>query len=624
MSKLAGIFYFDFRPTTAEDEARVCAALEGPEQRSLRMYRGHGLVMGHAATVADSSRDNGRCVSSDGFICTWDGRLDNRADLLSELQFDCPHEASDSDCALQAYRNRGTSGFYDLIGDWSAAVWDEQTRTVVLASDYAGIRPLYYHHGRDRLLWSSCLSDLVRWTGLNELDEDYVASFLTQGSAANRTPYQGLHPVPSGYAVCASKDRIVRRAFWDPPYHRETKFKDERCYEERLKGLFQQAVSVRLAKRGPSCAELSGGLDSSSIVCMASQLTAPGSASRPDLMTFSYTHESMKEERYFQEVERFCNCSGIHLQLEDYPFASANQVGNAAPSWWQPRFRELSRRMAKLDSSVLLTGQFGDFLMGNTVDDSDQVADYLQNAQFLQAAREAFSWSQSLRVPIYSILWRALRTNYSSWAAPSIAQSTCDRYGRIDSLASDFRKRVALSDSDRDPELRWQAAPPGRRRRFRMMSDMLSARVLQVPEALQHTSYTHPYAHRPLVEFMMTIPASVVCRPGEPRRLMRRTFAGLLPPAILRRKSKGAYHTAYRQALIPLASELLKRPADIRLVEYRYVDRNSFTDRLTRFAQGLDCNESQLRQLILFEFWLRGSGGTGVREMDETALSWIN
>jgi len=105
---------------------------------------------------------------------------------------------------------------------------------------------------------------------------------------------------------------------------------------------------------------------------------------------------------------------------------------------------------------------------------------------------------------------------------------------------------------------------------------------------------------------------------------MRRAFAGLLPPLILKRKSKTGYQAAYREALVPLAVELLKKPSDIRLVEYRYVDRSSLTERLTRFAQGLDCNEPQLRQLILFEFWLRGSGGPVDREMDEPALSWIN
>jgi hypothetical protein len=107
------------------------------------------------------------------------------------------------------------------------------------------------------------------------------------------------------------------------------------------------------------------------------------------------------------------------------------------------------------------------------------------------------------------------------------------------------------------------------------------------------------------VEFMLTIPPAEVCRPGEPRRLMRRAFAEFLPSAVLRRKSKAVYTTVYRQALMPLAAELLAKPGNIRLVDRGYVDRQSITERLTAFVQGLACNEPQLRQVLLFEFWLR-------------------
>jgi hypothetical protein len=336
----------------------------------------------------------------------------------------------------------------------------------------------------------------------------------------------------------------------------------------------------------------------------------------------SYTHEGSTDEKYFRTVERAYNLSSIHLQLEEHPFVAANRAGGAVPAWWEPRFRETARLMGRLGSSAYMTGQLGDFIMGNLVDDSDQVADYLQRHRFLQAVREAFSWSQSLRVPIYSILWRALRTNYSSWAAPSVT-TTCDPYQHIDSLAPEFRKRVDLSDYNRQSELRWQAASPSRRGRFRALNDMLSARLLQAPEWLQHVSYTHPFAHRPLVEFMLTIPPAVVCRPGEPRRLMRRAFAELLPPAILKRRSKTTYEQVYRQALVPMAAELLKRPGEMRMVESGYVDRRSVTERLTRFTQGLGCNASQLRQLILFEFWLRNRAHSG-DPVDDASMSRIN
>jgi len=173
----------------------------------------------------------------------------------------------------------------------------------------------------------------------------------------------------------------------------------------------------------------------------------------------------------------------------------------------------------------------------------------------------------------------------------------------VDSLMPDLQRRASPSGEDRG--YGWQAAGPGRRRRFRALSEMLQARLLQVPEALQHISYTHPFAHRPLVEFMLTIPPAVVCRPGEPRRLMRRAFAGLLPDSVRNRKSKAAYGGVYRQALLPLAAEMLREPRKMRLVEHGFVNRNSVTKRLTAFTQGLDSNEAQLRQIILLEFWLR-------------------
>jgi asparagine synthase (glutamine-hydrolysing) len=164
-------------------------------------------------------------------------------------------------------------------------------------------------------------------------------------------------------------------------------------------------------------------------------------------------------------------------------------------------------------------------------------------------------------------------------------------------LARYDRERLAIDDL--------RHAPPGRRRRFQSAAEFLQSRRLQTPEALEPLSYTHPYAHRPLVEFMLTIPARIVCAPGQPRRLMRRAFAGLLPPAVLNRKSKASYNPVFRSALLPMATALLKTPRKIELVERGLVDRASLLARLEKFRQGLDCNETQLRQVLLFEFWLR-------------------
>src|SRR6266404_4919996 len=114
MSKLAGMFYFDFRPLTTADEVQVYSALKepeqlrgpeqlrDPEQLSVRIYRSHGLLMGHAASVSDAGPENDCCMSSNGTICTWDGRLDNSEDLLTQRRFDSLPFGSGSHFALQA------------------------------------------------------------------------------------------------------------------------------------------------------------------------------------------------------------------------------------------------------------------------------------------------------------------------------------------------------------------------------------------------------------------------------------------------------------------------------------------------------------------------------------------
>ena len=71
------------------------------------------------------------------------------------------------------------------------------------------------------------------------------------------------------------------------------------------------------------------------------------------------------------------------------------------------------------------------------------------------------------------------------------------------------------------------------------MVETLEVRALECPEALQRRTCSHPFSHRPLVEYMMTIPPEIVYRPGEPRRLMRRALSGIVPQECSPKKVQG-------------------------------------------------------------------------------------
>jgi hypothetical protein len=253
-----------------------------------------------------------------------------------------------------------------------------------------------------------------------------------------------------------------------------------------------------------------------------------------------------------------------------------------------------------LGAKTILTGQNGDLVSGNWFDDSLQVAASLRRFRFGRACEEALAWSKIVGRPVYRVLWRALRAALPPVFSPEEIYTGPDGSYSPKSTATSLLSGEPESFFSND----WMQAAPERRRYFRSLTTLLELRTLQPPEPFQHLDYTHPFAHRPLVEFLMTVPADVLCRPGEPRRLMRSALSDLWPLKLQKRRSKGLFNTPWQEALRPLANVLLKS-GQLHLVERGFVDRTSVLSRLESLSAGLDCNEGQLRQIILLELWLR-------------------
>jgi len=540
-------------------------------------------------------------------VLHWDGRLDNRDDLLLLLRDRLQDDASNAALARATYERYGIEGFVRLIGDWSVVIRDNANRAIVLASDFAGVRPLYYHVRPERVFWSKNLSSLVEATGITDLDEDYIRRFLLFGGCPNRTPYKDIYPVPSGHAVILSSQGTTIRRFWNLPIGDEIHYRTERQYEEHLRALFREAVAVRLQTESPVLAELSGGLDSSSVVSMANHLMRSGGAKAPRLTGLSYTWRNSLDEPFIRAVESFCGIDGVHISTDDVPLLSEKQVGNAKPEILEPVNRSVAAAARGLGAKVILTGQNGDLMMGNWFDDSLQVTVSLRHLRIGQGCKEALAWSKIVRLPVYTVLWRAFRAALppalalsAIYAAPD---GSCMPKSTETSLVPAFGDRTADSEGDSFFSDAWMQARPERRKHFRSLTTMLELRTLQAPEPLQHLDYTHPFAHRPLVEFLMAVPPDVLCRPGEPRRLMRSSLSDLWPDKLQKRRSKGLFNAPWQEALKPLARVLLSA-RQLHLVERGFVDRANVLSRLERLSAGLDCNEAQLRQIILLELWL--------------------
>jgi asparagine synthase (glutamine-hydrolysing) len=538
-------------------------------------------------------------------VLHWNGRVDNGDDLWSGLQ---QHRADDAAIVLAAYERWGVKAFHKVIGDWSVVIFDASLRTIILASDYAGVRPLYYQSRPEGVRWSSSLEQLVAATGASELDSTYIAGFLTFGGYPHRTPYVGIRSVPAGHAVCLSSTSEVVQAFWDLPTADEIRYRDELRYEEQMRALFREAVAVRLATPAPIIAELSGGLDSSSVVCLANRLIQNRVVAARELSTVSFVHKGSRDLPFIRKVEAFCDVDGVHLDTQRTPLVASAFVGDVTPQPWIPLMLEVAKIAHHRGARVILTGQNGDLVTGNWFDDSLQVAGALRRGHIVEALTQSFAWSRVLKVPTAPILARALRATLSYGDGRhdlySVEGLLAPRRAET-SLVATFERTTGVDDARNMFSSRWTEAPPERRKHFRALSLLRELRTLQRPDSLEDLDYTHPFAHRPLVEFLLTIPADVLCQAGQPRILMRRAFEDLWPPAIRTRRSKSLFGGPWNDALRPMAIDLLASPRWL-VVERGWVDRVSLTTRLERLICGLACNEPQLRQIILLEYWLRG------------------
>jgi hypothetical protein len=249
-------------------------------------------------------------------------------------------------------------------------------------------------------------------------------------------------------------------------------------------------------------------------------------------------------------------------------------------------------------------------MMGNWFDNSLQVSASLRRFRIGQACEEALAWSKILRTPIYQILIRAFQAALPATLSPTAIYAAADGSyvpkNVETSLVHGFSGRTGLSESSFFSNA-WMQAPPERRKYFRALTTMLELRMLQPAELLQHLDYTHPFAHRPLVEFLMAVPSDILCRPGEPRRLMRSALSELWSANLRTRRSKGLFNAPRQEALRPQARVLLNA-SQLNLVHRGFVDDASFRSRLERLCAGLECNQSQLRQIILLELWLQNRG----------------
>jgi asparagine synthase (glutamine-hydrolysing) len=541
------------------------------------------------------------CVhTSPRVTIAWDGRLDNRDDLLLQLGTSSNVHTQDHEVACAVFERWGVDGLRRLVGEWSLAIWDRGHRTLHLARDYVGARPLYYYAGDRTVMWSSALGELVeRSEQSNALSEVFAAAFMTLRHSSAITPYGSVHAVPGAacmtFAARTGSTGTVS-TYWTPNGN-SIRYRDATQYDEHLRLLWSNAVRARLRGSDTTWAQLSGGLDSSAVVCMADALIKGGEVRASRLRTVSHvTLESPEgdERRFIAEVEARTGVRSDILGVEEHHDLIDDSLTWVTPFCSRGVGLATVQHVLRRGGRTLLSGHFGDNVMGCDVDNSVAVWDDVADGRWLRAMANLREWSRSTRKPIWEIASRVAAAGLSRTIAEPAAEGFDGRSMLTRELQRLVPDRATFDLGSVRPSKRDLAA-----------SVVQHAREAQLDIPIQPPgiAFAYPFLDRPLVEFALAIPGEQLSAPGETRALMRRAFDGLVPPRVLRRISKGYYPPSLTRAARSHAAAM--RPVDrLEVVQRGWIDGAALDRAIGLLVDGGSAGR-EVRRVLRLEEWLR-------------------
>ncbi|ACO32390.1 MULTISPECIES: asparagine synthase-related protein [Acidobacterium] len=557
-------------------------------------------------------------------VLTFDGRLDNSRELAEDLGLHVA-STSDSQIALTAFAHWGPSSFRRFTGDWAVAVWSECTNTIYLARDHAGTRTLYYRAKANELRWATYLDTFFSSTESPTLSEPYIAAYLAGQQIGELTPYQGIFAVPPGCSLAIRSGAIRVERHWSPLGESELAYSSEEEYDEHFLMLFRQAIERRTEDAPHVLAELSGGMDSTAIVCMSDHCQRKVDASAPLLDTVSYFDDeepSLDERRYFSHTETYRGKVGVHLDMSfsqktflPHDATRGRYLLPGADSLSIRREEQFHERVWRSDFRAILSGIGGDELLGGVPDRYPELASYLVEGAWASLLKQSLAWSLVNRDPIVETLLRTVgrtarlycQNPRAATPPPWLAHRTSGL--RANSVRTPFRCQDLVQYTPRQLE------------NARTWTAVMGTLPHSYPRILARPEYRYPYLDKDLVNFLLRVPASQLLRPGRRRFMMRRALVGIVPDEILERKRKAFQVTGPLRVLQRRQSEIESLFRDCRLAQQGFIEMDPFAAELKRCCNGQPSDWQAILRTIALEIWSRSGESIKTEEISEPNLA---
>jgi asparagine synthase (glutamine-hydrolysing) len=535
---------------------------------------------------------------------------------------------SDTEVVLRAYEEWGADCVRRLRGMFALAIHDRRPGAasngknrppdgprLFLARDRVGKKPLYYGRANDSLLFASEIKALLAHPSVRpRVNRHIIPLYLTYGYVpAPLTFFDGIYELPPGHTLTVAHGQVAVQQYWEIPGTGDcAPERSEDAYVDRVRGLLEEAVRVRLVSDVPLGAFLSGGLDSTAVVAVAMRLS-----SEP-IKTFAI---GFSDDPSFNELEHARSVARTYGTLHhefvvtpnaielmpklvwhyDQPFADSSAI----PSY-------LVAQLTREHVTVALTGDGGDelfagyerFAAARLAETYRRVPQFLQTAvaQLLGVLPESTTYNGFVRRARRFVQSAALplTERYLEWVG--IFQSGFIREILADGIALDplghFR---AYFDRGLDED------PISQLLRVNMKSYLPGDLLVKTDRMTMANALEArcPFLDQELLEFASNIPSELKLKGLTTKYILKRALEGLVPEAVIRRRKHGfgvPVGRWFRTCLRDYVRDTLLSPAALRRGYFR-------EETLRRLIEEHQCGKRdhghRLWALLTFEIWHR-------------------
>lgn len=284
MCGFAGVAGKGFAGSLGLEAVRRSAATivhRGPDGDGYYSDERSPLALAHRRlAIIDPERGAQPMKTTDGkLVVVFNGAIYNYLELRRELigKGHPISSYSDTEVLLYAFREWGEACVERFIGMFSFAIWDTESRRLFCARDRVGIKPFYYYFDGERLLFASEIKAILAEGSVKaQQNMDGMKDYLTfQFCLGGKTLFKGIQKLEPGHCMMvnfSSKSPTLKtRQYWDVSYDIDDEH-DESWFIDHLAGLIEDTTRIHLRSDVPLGAHLSGGLDSSAVVCLTADL----------------------------------------------------------------------------------------------------------------------------------------------------------------------------------------------------------------------------------------------------------------------------------------------------------------------------------------------------------------